>query len=168
MARDECIPLPYHFDTLRSLFEAENNQQDAIESAPLFRRIFSRFCSIWKPWKPSNERKHVESLLNSRKIAPATYWDNSTVDWVAAEPFLRALAQFMEWPNCHFLPNDPIASAFLPCVNEFANEEFMNSVRRISRVPVKDSMLRDLIESEKTIYDLIRSLSQDLTESPSV
>lgn len=148
-------PLPYGSEELDRLDASEKARLERLGGASAFGRYLGSLLSVFRAWKPSGARLHVSELMRARNEAPIEAWESTTIGWKTAEPLLRELAEAMEWPNYHFLPNDPVASVFLPSVNEFAAKEYLCSVRQLIQSSFEDEVLIELISSNSTVEQML-------------
>jgi len=103
-------------------------------------------------------RKSVETQLRRRKIFPATAWERVNCPIGRVERILALLQKRMNWPNCHFLPDDPITLALMEEYDEYASYEFFLDIQDELGAKFSNEEIEELCSLGHTLSELIEAI----------
>jgi hypothetical protein len=81
---------------------------------PIFAALqgFVRRFSDWCTSDEGRKRLQLEAQLNSRHSFPDSDWLRAGFAPEEVLPYLLLIQEELSWPNCHFIPDDPVFLAF--------------------------------------------------------
>lgn len=97
-------------------------------------------------------RLRVAAQLEARRVFPASAWREYPKD---TEQFLQIVAEFIEWPNHHFVPLDPLGFALLAAYDEMPWWPLSAYIRRHREIAIDGQGIFGLAQNGGTMGEFV-------------
>ncbi len=136
---------------------AEVDRANTEKRNRLWNRLYRTCGLVW--WEESANRMAVRAQLLARREYPSWQWQGTPLEPDLTERILKLIKATYEWPNHHFIPNDPMGLVLQEGTNDFADAEFFADAYDLLGRPRGVSSWCGKLCEESPLIELIRLLA---------